>query len=93
MRHHKGEHKDQVITSLKKAHSHIAKIIDMIENDSYCIEVIQQLNAVSGYIDSARRKKLTDHLNSCFSEGMSSADERRKHELIEELVQVLKMSE
>ena len=87
------QNKEKILISLKKAHSHIAKIIDMVENDAYCIDVIQQLNAVSGYIDSARRKKLTDHLNSCFSEGMSSADDTRKQELIEELIQVLKMSE
>lgn len=84
--------KEEILLSLKKAQSHIGKIIQMVENDEYCIDIIQQLNAVDGYIDSARSKKLAEHLHTCFAEGMSSADSDRKEELIEELVRVLKMS-
>jgi CsoR family transcriptional regulator, copper-sensing transcriptional repressor len=84
--------KDEILLSLKKAQSHIDKIIRMVESDEYCIDIIQQLNAVDGYIDSARNKKLSEHLQTCFAEGMSSSDQVRKEGLTDELLRVLKMS-
>lgn len=82
----------EIILSLKKANSHISKIIEMVDDGAYCIDVIQQLNAVDGYIDSARRRKLQEHLRTCFAEGMTTEDQIRKEELIEELIRVLKLS-
>lgn len=83
--------KDKVLTSLKKARSHLDKIIDMVEADEYCIDVIQQINAVEGYLSSAKRNKLVGHLNSCFVEGMDESKEKRQ-EYIDEVVQIIKIS-
>lgn len=88
----KTRNKQEILIALKKAQSHITKIIEMVDGDEYCIDIIQQLNAVDGYISSARSKKLQDHLNSCFSEGMSTSDSRKKRELIEELLRALRMT-
>jgi DNA-binding FrmR family transcriptional regulator len=83
---------EKVLTTLKKARSHIDKIIEMVEEDKYCIEIIQQLNAIDGYIDSARKSKLISHLKTCFAEGMTAKSSSKKDELIEELVRVLKIT-
>lgn len=88
----KNNHKQKILTTLKKAKAHLEKIITMVEKDQYCIDVIQQLNAISGYIDSARNEKLSEHLQSCFIKGLVSKNEARKKRLIEEVIQVIKMS-
>lgn len=90
--HHSYETKKAIRLSLKKAQSHIGKIIEMVDNDEYCIDIIQQLNAVEGYISSARNKKLIEHLNTCFAEGMSTENRSRKEELIDELIRVQRIS-
>ena len=89
---HSPETQKEIVLSLKKAQSHIGKIIKMVEADEYCIDVIQQLNAVDGYIDSARNKKLVEHMHTCFADGMASKSPKRKNELVDELVRVLKMA-
>ncbi|MBD3329508.1 metal-sensing transcriptional repressor [Candidatus Dojkabacteria bacterium] len=81
-----------VLTTLKKARSHIDKIIEMVEEDKYCIEIIQQLNAIDGYIDSARKSKLISHLETCFADGMTTKSPAKKQELIDELIRVLKIT-
>jgi DNA-binding FrmR family transcriptional regulator len=81
-----------VLTNLKKARSHIDKIIEMVEDDTYCIDIIQQLNAIDGYIDSARKQKLVSHLKTCFADGMTAKSSSKKEELIEELIRVLKIT-
>jgi DNA-binding FrmR family transcriptional regulator len=91
MKKHAKANKSVLIT-LKKARSHIDKIIEMVEQDEYCIDIIQQLNAIDGYIDSARKSKLISHLKTCFADGMSVKSPRRKDELIDELIRVLKIT-
>ncbi|MDD3647540.1 MAG: metal-sensing transcriptional repressor [Candidatus Dojkabacteria bacterium] len=82
----------KVVLSLKKARSHIDKIITMVENGEYCIDVLQQLNAVIGYLRSAKNEKLSEHLNTCFAKGMSSKSVKIKNKLIEEVIQVTKVA-
>ena len=82
----------KVITNLKKSKSHLEKIINMIEADTYCIDVIQQLNAVIGYLNSAKTLKLEDHLEHCFMEGMDSKSPAKKAQLINEVLQVTKIT-
>lgn len=82
----------KVLITLKKARSHIDKIIEMIEDETYCIDIIQQLNAIDGYIESARKQKLITHLHTCFAQGMKTKSSSEREELVEELVRVLKIS-
>ena len=81
--------RQQASTSLKKAQTHINKILKMIDEDEYCIDVIQQLLAVNGLIKSASNNILKDHLDQCFSEGMRSDDPKRREELIAEVLNIL----
>ncbi len=83
---------EKIIIALKKAQSHLGKIIKMVEDGEYCIDVIQQMNAVEGYLHSAKSKKLDEHLHTCFAKGMEMKNERKKEELIAEVLQVMSMA-
>lgn len=83
------ENKKLASTSLKKAQTHINKVLKMIEEDQYCIDVLQQILAVNGLIKSASEKILNDHLNHCFAEGMTTKDEKRREELVREVLSVV----
>lgn len=83
---------EKIILALKKAQSHIGKVIEMVEAGDYCIDVIQQINAVEGYLRSAKTKKLDEHLHTCFANGMAAKNEKRKNELIAEVLKVTSMS-
>lgn len=84
--HH--NHKDAGI-SLKKAQTHISKVLKMIEDDEYCIDILQQVLAVNGLIKSASEKILKNHLDHCFSEGMKTDNKERRAELINEVLSVV----
>ena len=83
--------KQKVLTSLKKARSHIEKIIKMVEDEEYCIDVIQQLNAINGYVDSAKNTQLKHHLSSCFTKGVLVKNNKQKQKLIDEVIQAVKL--
>jgi DNA-binding FrmR family transcriptional regulator len=54
----------------------------MIEEDTYCIDVIQQNLAAIGLIKSANVKMLESHLSCCFTTAAKSNDEARINEMI-----------
>lgn len=87
----RGENKKKALISFKKAQSHLANIIKMVEDNVYCINVMQQNLAVIGLLKSAHQMLMENHLNSCFKSAVSSGDEKRKNKMIEEILAVAKM--
>lgn len=80
------------LTNFKKAKSHIEKIIQMIEKDDYCIDVMQQNLAVIGLLKSAHHMLMESHLNTCFKSAMKTNNEKRKQEMILEILKVSKLA-
>jgi DNA-binding FrmR family transcriptional regulator len=81
-----GKTKKSIQTKLKKAQWQLARVQTMIEEDEYCIDIVQQNMAVIWLLKSAQQDILQNHLNSCFVEWV--AHPRRRDAMIEELVKV-----
>ena len=79
------------IINFKKAHSHLGKIIKMVENGEYCIDIMQQNLAVIGLLKSAHQMLMENHLKNCFSSAIKSDDKKRTDEMTKEILRVTKM--
>jgi DNA-binding FrmR family transcriptional regulator len=79
---------EKKLLNFKKARSHIDKIIKMIENGEYCIDIMQQNLAVIGLLKSAHQTLMEGHLNSCFMKAMNTNDEKKKRKMVEEILLV-----
>lgn len=84
--------KEQALLNFKKAHSHLQKVIQMTEKDQYCIDVMQQNLAVIGLLKAAHQHLMEGHLNSCFINAMTTADETKKENMVEEILKVTKIA-
>lgn len=80
--------KTAVVSKLKKAQGMINKVIAMVEEDKYCIDVLQQNLAASGYLKSVDKLILEQHLNCCFREGMNASREKQD-KLISEVLHIV----
>lgn len=78
--------------SLKKAQSHLNKVIKMLEEHEYCIDIMQQNLAVIGLLKSAHISLMEGHLNSCFRNAMKTNNEKKKQEMVNEILTVIKLS-
>ena len=87
-----SESKKQTSISLKKAKTSIETILKMLDEDKYCIDIIQQILAVQGLLKSSTEKLIKNHLNTCFIDGMNTTDINKKEALIEELAKVIKLN-
>jgi len=81
----------KTLISLKKAQSLITKIIEMMEKEDYCIDVMQQNLAAIGLLKSAHQMMMENHLHTCFKSAMKTNNEKKKDEMIEEILKVIKI--
>jgi len=79
----------EIAARLKRAHGHLAGVIDMLEAARPCLELAQQLHAVEKAIVNAKKQLIKDHLNYCMEE-TSEAMPREFKALIKEFQGVTK---
>jgi len=83
--------KQETLINFKKANGLTLKIIKMIEEGDYCIDIMQQNLAVIGLLRSAHEMLMENHLNSCFKNAMASKNEKKKQEMTDEILKVTKL--
>ena len=83
--------KDSLI-NFKKSKSLLEKIIRMVQDNEYCIDIMQQNLAVIGMLKSAHQILMETHLRNCFTKAMESKQDKRKLEMIEEILKVTKLA-
>lgn len=86
------ENHEKTLINLKKAKSHVEKLISMIEDGEYCIDVMQQNLAVIGLLKSAHQMLMEGHLNTCFKNAMKTNNESRKQEMVQEILKVTNLA-
>ena len=77
---------DAIIRRLKRVEGQVRGIARMVEEDRYCIDVLQQLAAVKSALVRVESEVLKAHASTCVDEAIESGDaedQRRKfHELV-----------
>lgn len=76
----------QILHRLKIARGHLNKVINMVENGDYCIDVIHQSQAVQSALSQADQTILNNHLNTCVVEEIKKGNSK---EVIEEIMKVV----
>lgn len=87
---HQNKKQDTLI-NFKKAHTLSERIIKMVENDKYCIDIMQQNLAVIGLLKSAHQMLMENHLNTCFKTAMATKNGAKKQNMIQEILRVAKL--
>lgn len=64
----------EILTRLRKASGQLAGITGMYENGRYCIDILDQLAAVSAAVDAVALILLEDHINTCVREAVEHGD-------------------
>ena len=85
--------KDQesLLSRLKRIEGQTRGVQRMIEEGRYCMDVVQQLHAVSAAADGVALLVLQDHIEGCVSDAIrEGAGEERIRELMETLRRALR---
>lgn len=83
---------ERVMTALKKARTHLDKVITMVEADTYCIDIIQQNLAVIGLLRSVHATLLENHLDHCLRKAVNDDTATKKQAMIKEVMHVTRLA-
>jgi len=84
--------KESALIAIKKATSLLQKIQRMLEENTYCIDVMQQNLAVIGLLKSAHHSLMEGHLNTCVKTALDTGSPTKKQRMIEEILRVSKIA-
>lgn len=74
---------------LKIARGHLDKVIQMVGQDEYCIDIIHQSQAVQRALEEADWLTLENHLKSCAADQIKSG---KSEQTVAELMQIIRRS-
>ena len=83
--------KDEALRRLKRIEGQIKGIQKMVDEERYCIDIINQITAVDNALDSVALKVMKRHIESCVTDAIRSQDGKAKiSELMETVAQFIK---
>lgn len=74
--------KNSLMTRLNRAEGQIRGIKGMIERDTYCNDVLNQISAVQAALDSVSKLVLENHIRGCLVEKIKAGDDKIVDELL-----------
>ncbi len=84
--HHSQQTKNNLTTRLNRIEGQIRGIKGLIEKDTYCDDVLNQIAAIQAALNGVGKLLLENHMRSCVVERIESGD----HAVIDELLVTVK---
>jgi CsoR family transcriptional regulator, copper-sensing transcriptional repressor len=70
-----ADNKDKVLARLKRAEGQVRGIQRMVQDDTYCIDVLTQVSAVTKALENVALQLLEEHLAHCVAEATAQGGE------------------
>lgn len=81
-------YKNDLLHRLKIARGHLEKVIKMVEEEEYCLDIIQQTRAIEKALAKVDEILLENHLKTCVREAIVS--DKNVEEKVKEVVEVFR---
>ncbi len=86
MKHRSEEERKKLVTRLNRIEGQVRGIKNMIEEERYCVDILNQVSAVQAALNSFNKELLANHIRSCVVKDIQSGNE----EVVEELCDTIK---
>ena len=77
-----------ILNRLKRIEGQMRGIAQMVEQDRYCIDILNQMQAVKAALSKAESEILKDHAACCVSEAIASGDAAEPRIKFNELIEL-----
>jgi len=87
------DNKDAVLRRLRRIEGQVRGLQRMVDEDTYCIDVLTQISAATKALQAVALELLEDHLGHCVSHAISSGGpdaEAKIHEATEAIARLVK---
>ncbi len=83
-----SEETSKIVNRLKSVEGHVRGITKMVEDGEYCIDIVNQINAVQSALQKVSTLVLDQHLHTCVTTAIRGDDPNERERVIDEIVQV-----
>lgn len=78
---------ERILHRLKIVQGHLKKVIKMVEDDEYCIDILHQSQAIQKALKETDNLMLENHLKTCAADAIGQG---KKDEAVAEVMQVFR---
>lgn len=82
----------KLLLAIKKSQGTLTKVTQMIEDNAYCGDIGQQINAVIGLLRSANIDLMKNHLICCGTGALSGKNSKKSAQFVEEFARIWDVS-
>lgn len=86
------ETRKTVTRRLASAAGHLKGIERMVDEDTYCIDVIRQIQAVQAALNKVSTLMLDNHLRTCVTTAIQGEDPTEREQMLNEVTSVFDMA-
>lgn len=79
------DHKEQVLTRLRRVEGQVRGVARMVDEDQYCIDILTQISAARAALDTVAVELLRDHARHCLPQDA----EAKADELVDAIKRIL----
>jgi DNA-binding FrmR family transcriptional regulator len=83
---------EEMLKRLRIIEGHLGGVIRMMEDDTYCIDVIRQIQAVQAALNKVSSGILENHLNSCVITAIRGENASDRERVLQEITDVFEAS-
>ena len=84
----RNERTSDIVRRLKSVEGHVRGVERMVEDDAYCIDVVNQILAIQRALKKVSSLMLDQHLHHCVTGALQGTDDSEKEQVLGELLQV-----
>ncbi len=84
------DEKKELMKRLNRVEGQIRGIKRMVEEDAYCIDIINQVSAAGCALDSFTKVLLATHIKTCVAEDVKDGSEEKLDELVKTLQKLMR---
>ncbi|RME18507.1 MAG: transcriptional regulator [Bdellovibrio sp.] len=88
----KGTDHHKQLNRLKRIEGQVRGLRRMVEEKRYCMDIVVQIKAIRAALRSVEMKIVEEHIHGCVLKAVKSSSDKKKKEILDEIIEFLKMS-
>jgi len=82
------EETQKIVNRLKSIEGHVRGVAKMVEDDAYCIDIVNQISAIQSALHKVNSRVLDRHLHTCVTTAIRGNDPDERERVINEIMGV-----
>jgi DNA-binding FrmR family transcriptional regulator len=84
-------HKDNLV-ALRRIEGQVRGVQRMIEDGKYCVDILNQINAVKGALGRVEEKVLKKHFQHCVINAIKGTSGKEKQQKLDEILMLIRQT-